>query len=283
MKTLSTISLAIWCLLCMLPMASHALDKTTEKTKLYIGIVQNRQPYTYLDKEKRPKGILIERLNTLCSQIKADCEYVAGESEQLLTDLQTYRIQGMLIIDSFVVPDVDHIKLTSPLCEIKPLFLQRQNDARKKAEDFKGTTIGVGHGSLLHLYLLDEYSSLARIHPYLTLESGVFDLVSGRIDALFTDEAFFQARVAKTALASQTNPARLMSSAVGKPDFPATSMTLAVRERDQALLSSLEKAIKASGKIASCSSLLDKQQTDERKPQPEKSASTTAITPVPND
>lgn len=261
MKTVSFImAWGVCCVLLMAPAHLRAQDAAAEKAQLYIGIAKNRQPYAYMDKAQQPQGTLLEKLDTLCDKIGASCKYVAGNFDQLLKDIQAYKLHGLLIIDHFVAPEIDRIRLTPPLCQLQPVFIQRQDNLREQQEDFRGTTIGVGYGSLLHLYLLDEYSSLSRLRPYYTLENGVFDLVSGRIDALFAEQAFFRARVAPTALTNPDNPARLAIRKIGAPEFPATSMTLAVQERNQELLKAFTEAIQADGKTPACACLPDKEQ-----------------------
>ena len=127
---------------------------------------------------------------------------------------------------------------------------------KKKQEDFQRSTIGVLSGSLHHFYLLDEYSSLARIKPYELLESGVLDLVFGRIDSLFADEAFFEARIKNTSLSNIDKPGQLVAIKVGQPELSPTAMRLVVRKNDTELLAVLNNNILHSP--PACTDLLEK-------------------------
>ncbi len=255
------------CLLLCLLTNTQADEAKPEKMQLYLGIANKRIPYTYIDKQQQASGILVASVTHLCEQINAHCNFVAEDFEQLLEDVRTFKLHGMIVIDDFISPEIDGLKLTSPLCMLTPALIQKQvENPRLAPEDFKSTTIGVQEGSLLHLYLLDAYSSSARLKPYPILESAVFDLVSGRIDALLADDAFFRERVAKTILGKANSNVSLIAPKLDGVDLPATSMTLAVRAHDKELLAALEQAIQASGKTLSCASLLKTDDTAKAKP-----------------
>lgn len=227
--------------------------------QLYIGIEKNRQPYTYLDDKQQAQGILVDAMTTLCKKINATCEFVAGNFDQLLENVQTFQLNGMVIIDTFLYPEIDKLKLTPPLCTFRPVFIQKQSAPdRQTPEDFKGTMIGVREGSLLHLHILDEYGSVARMKSYALLEAGVFDLISGRTDVLFADDAFFKQRVLNTALGSTNAPSKLVSHSLADLELPATSMRLAVREQDTALLAKLENALQTTAPPPNCADLPNK-------------------------
>lgn len=230
-----------------------------DNTELYIGIEKNRHPYTYLDTQLQAQGLLVDSIRSLCDHAKMTCHFVADDFDTLLEDVQLLQLNALMVIDSFIDPDIDQLGLTSPLCQLESVVLQQASaKPRKEIADFRSTTIGVREGSLLHLYLLDEYSSVARLRPYSLLENGVFDLYTGRIDALFMDEAFYHDRVLATILNSQSGGARLIKLPVTSPELPAISMRLAVRNRDTDLLQTLEKAIKDNNKgaVPECTSLI---------------------------
>ncbi len=232
-------------------------SQTKERQQLYIGIEKNRLPYTGLNDLKQPHGILVAAVNRLCETINADCEFVVGEFNQLLQDVKIYKLHALIIIDTFILPDIDKLKLTPPLCKTQPVFIQKPNENnRTKPEDFKGTTIGVREGSLLHLYLLDEFSSHARIKPYPLLESGIFDLVTGRIDTLSTDQAFFSERLQKTPLGKEYAATPLDMTQPDGEALPATSMRFALREQDTELYETLTKAIQTNGQPSYCVDIL---------------------------
>lgn len=260
-------------LLCLLLITglAHAQSNNATSQTLHIGIEKNRSPYSYIDEDKQVKGILIERLKTICNAINAECKFVPGEFNQLMVDVQTFKLHGMLVIDSFVAPEVDKLQLTPPLCKLRPVFIQAYPTDKKPRvapEDFTGQSLGVREGSLLHLLLLDEYNSEANIRPYPIQESGVFDLAFKRIDGMLVDAAFYRARVKGSPLVEEGRPWRLCSSKLKVSDeLVAKSMTLAIRDRDTDLFTELKKAIKTSGKTQACSCLVTEEQQQHEIPE----------------
>ncbi len=221
---------------------------------LYIGIEKRRIPYTYLDDQHLADGLLVNMASKMCEAIDAQCRFIAGTFDNLLQDLQTSKLDGLLIIDDVILPDIDGIKLTSPLCDLQPVFIQQKVDvARKRRRDFAKTTIGVLEASLFHLYLLDEYSSFARIKSYPLLEGAVFDLKAGRIDAIFTDLAFFNERILNNPLGRGNQASTMITLSVETPGFPDTGMTLAINEQQLELFSVVEKELQNQGSVTVCS------------------------------
>lgn len=243
--------------------ASETVDAANvEKPPLHIGIPVSRRPYAYLDTEKQPAGILVNAIQRLCQQMKVTCSFDTGNPEQLLLDLQAVKLNAVLIVDTFIAPEVDKIKLTPPLCKPAPMFIQKAGTpARSKPEDFRGNTLAVQEGSIFHIYLLDEYSGQTRLKPYPFMDNAVFDLVFGRLDALFADEAFIQSRITGTALQGYV---QFTTTRLDVPELPATAMTLAVREQDNNLFKELATALQTTSSGKACAQLLA---TDTAKPK----------------
>lgn len=259
--------LACWAL-CLSTMAATkvapAQTPKAEKLSLQIGIPLSRQPYAYLDKNKQPAGVLVNLIQHICQQIQATCTFGGGETEQLITDLQAIKLNAVLITDDFLMPAVDKLKLTQPLCKPEPEFIQKAHQpARSKPEDFRGKTIAVQEGSIFHVYLLDEYNSQSRLIPYPFMSNAVFDLVVGRVDALFAEEAFVQTQILDTGLNGYIDFSKMP---IEMADIPATAMTLAVREQDSELATTLETALSKMPKEQTCLQLFPDDKQNKPKP-----------------
>lgn len=225
---------------------------------IYIGVPESRYPYSYQDESSNNIGILIDRITNICNQSNLRCNFTSGNFHENLGRLHRFKVDAILLIDSVILPDIDQIKLTSPLCQHNPIFVKKVRLSLQKVltnEDLKNTTIGVPKDSLFHLYALDNYYSFASIRPYEVLESGVFDIHSGRIDILFAEETFYNARIGKTPLAHRHSRfwlKKLQSDAV---KLPGTLMTLAIRNDDE-LLDKINSAIDSKGTNSPCTDLL---------------------------
>ncbi len=248
-------------------------EKKVEKKQLYIGVETHRIPYSYVNDEQQVRGILVEAATQLCERINAQCTFVTNHFSSLLQQLATQQLHAVINIDTVLLPKIDKLRVSAPLCRIIPVFIQQKSSNKKVPDDFKNTTIGVLEGSLLHFYLLDHYSSLARLKAYPVLESGVFDLISGRIDALYADEAFFQQRVATTSLVRDITPPLLIAEQDEQAVLAPISMALALRENDNELFSTIEKALSDKNQPPDCASLLQPEKHPQSK-QPKSNTET---------
>jgi len=218
--------------------ASNQVIAETKNIYFSIGIEIKKSPYSYMKENGEISGILVERIKFLCKQSKMECHFVTDSMENLLSQLKTLKIQAVLVQDSFVMSEIDKIILSSPLCKISPTFIQRKTAPIKSTmEVFKGVIIGVKKNSVFHIYLLDNYNKFSDMKPYIQLESGIFDLLSKRIDVLFADDAFFDQRIFNTSLNSNKNPNQLIRLNMEKllksdPIFNET-MSLAFRKDNE--------------------------------------------------
>lgn len=258
MNVVNTIRFSIVCLSLMIFSAVQAQENEVENKHLYIGITKDRTPYTQLDDKNKPKGALLKIIDELCQKIDVQCTYTTGKPDQLLRDLQGYKLHAVVTLDSRMALPDEQFQLTTPICHIRPVFIQRLNNATADPKDLEGKTIGVKENTSLHQYLMDKYGNSATLRPYLTLENGVFDLVSERVDAVFADKAFYKFRVAPTSLANEANPERIITHEININEIPKTSMALVIREQDKELLLMLEQAIQGNGQARHCDCLLDK-------------------------
>lgn len=226
---------------------------------LYFGIPGNHRPHAYLNNEEKPSGTLINTIQMLCKNLDKECNFSAGVLFNHLEALQSEQINALLVTDSVLIPAIDEIIFTPPLCNILPIFIYRVKNDRpefKSIDEIRNATIGVHVDSSFHLYLLDEYYSHSRIKPYSLIESGVFDLVSNRIDALLTEQSFFESRVAVTTLVSKKKKTHLEMIVAEEIKLPFKTMSLALRAKDIELHETLTKAINALGPTKSCVDLV---------------------------
>jgi len=229
---------------------------SSKKEFLYIGIENHRNPYSSFEKKDNLQGIMIDRINMICDTLNVQCKFSTGQIDSLLMDLKSLKLHAVFILDSFILPNLEKIDLTSEICKIEPVFIQKKSNlVRTKTKEFEKTTIGVQKGSLLHIYLLENYNSLAQLKPYIQLENGIFDLVTGRIDALFSDKSFFIGRVLNTTFSNKGSENELVAVKVGEPDFPKTSMSLALRYNDKIRIEKIKNALSKMGNTPLCSNL----------------------------
>lgn len=237
---------------------NNSKNKAENQDIINIGVTANRKPFIYLNEDQSTEGILVQAIESICTEINARCLYTAKEFPNLLYDLQNSSIQLLLVIDDVVLPEIDQLILSEPLCRMQPSFIQASNNesVTLQPEDYKTKTIGVRYGSIMHLDLLDNYSEFASLRPYGLLESGVFDLVSGRIDALYTEASFYHSRVKTAKLISNVTNEKLHGFNVEDIKLPPTHMRLAADTSNTDLIKRINAAIKAAKLDQSCLELL---------------------------
>lgn len=238
--------------------ANNAEKKAESQDIINIGVTTNRKPFIYLNEGQSTKGMLVQVIESICTEINARCLYTAKEFPNLLYDLQNSSIQLLLVIDDVVLPEIDQLTVSEPLCRMQPLFIQASNNesVTVKPEDYKTKTIGVRYGSIMHLDLIDNYSEFASLRPYGLLESGVFDLVNGRIDALYTEASFYHSRVKTAKLISNVTKEKLHGFMAEEIKLSKTHMRLAADTSNADLIKRINAAMKATKIDQSCLELL---------------------------
>jgi len=238
-----------------------AKDDRPEPSQLYIGITHNRLPYSLHAEKQAPTGLVVQQLTKICKQMNAQCHFVAARFNKLQQELQTFQLNAVLVLDDVPLMDTSTVTLTlsPPLCDITPVFIQRYHtQPGKQLKHFENRIIGVLENSVFHHFIadLDQERFKLKFKLYPILESGIMDLITQRIDALLTDAAFYQERVASTVLAKPGSDHQLIATQAQHIELPNTSMRLMTRAKDQALSAAFKKTIATIIPSQTCESLL---------------------------
>jgi len=228
-----------------------------ENQVVYIGVEKSRAPYSSYDEKQQAHGILITRINALCKSIKIRCEFVEENFDQLLYDVKNFRLRSIVTIDRLILPEIDKVKLTPPLCQFRPILIESKNRTKTDKNNLKVSTVGVLKGSLLYYYFLDEYrESGIELRPYSLLENAIFDLANQRIDKLLASQVFFIERLKNTPLGKNYVASSLDIPSTDATELTNASMSLAFREKDRELQELFTKHIRENSPSSDCSSLL---------------------------
>ena len=241
-------------------------EQKQDKELFSFGMEINHMPYTGLDNDTKAVGLLITSISKLCKKIQIKCEFVSDNFIKMLRDIHLDKLDALVIVDQLILPKTDKLQLTIPLCKIEPVFIHSSGVSKSiKVEDLAGTTIGVKEGSRLHFYLIEKYTPDVIIKPYSLQQSGLFDLLTQRIDRLATYKALASANLAKMSFAKESyistslstkDNSNKESNRLNEERFLSTQMTLALRDDDRQLYEKLTQAIQARGQMPYCSDLL---------------------------
>lgn len=244
-------------------------EKDVVHKSIRIGVPGNRYPYSYIDAESEIRGLLINRVTDICARSNLECHFVDRNFHENLEELRLMNIDAALVVDSIILPKNDEVRVTLPLCKYSSVFIKKVRLSLQKTvsdDDLKNQTIGVTSGSVFHLYAIDNYYGFSNIKPYETLEAGVFDLFSEKIDFLFTETAFYEARVGSTLLGNRHNGFWLKPLGSESVVLPDTLMTLMIRNTDDELWNMMALTMTKQDAERSCSALLSEVETDNEKP-----------------
>lgn len=229
---------------------SHAEQADTNTHTISIGIEKNRLPYTDINDNNNLQGIIAKRLHDVCQTINQPCEFIVKNWDNLLNDLQLRRLDTIVVADNIIIPDIDQVSLSIPICTMHPIFLIRTTtDQPKSINDFQATTIGVRKGSTFHFHLLHEYSHLAKIKAYTLIENAIFDLVFGRVDSVLMEQAFYESRIKKTSLGNKNNQVSLTHFPLDEisqlsDEYKNINITLATKKGNEKVINDLESILK---------------------------------------
>ncbi|MGB1012059.1 MAG: substrate-binding periplasmic protein [Thiolinea sp.] len=242
---------------------------------IYMGVPGNRYPYSYIDNENNLHGVLLDKTVEICKKAGFKCNFTYGNFHDNLKKLHDFKIDAALIVDSVVLPDYDEVRLTNPLCKHNAIFIKKANSRSEKEItdlDLQNALIGVPYGSLFHLYALEHFYSFSSVKPYETLEAGIFDVFSERIDVLFTEEAIFDSRIASTFLSSghKHNTHWLEKLHNQSVELSGKLMTIAVRntsdrDDDDQLMAKLSAAVTEKDSASPCTNLIKTKHVDNDK------------------
>lgn len=259
------------CFLLLITISITAADNENKikKNRLYIGVEKNHLPYAGLDKNKQASGILTDSLREVCDRIEVECKFITGDFNQLIEDLQFYKLNAVIVVDQIIFQKADKLILTKAFCKTQPVFIYSSHLPKDiKDSTLIGTTIGVQEGSLLHFDLIENYKRDVIIKPYHSIQAGLFDLLTQRIDKLATDKTFFISHLQTTSFSRYYATTPLSSNKIKKTAsnhdkevnsdkniFRPTQMTLVLREEDTLLYKKINSAIQVKEKIPYCSDL----------------------------
>ncbi|HHC74119.1 MAG TPA: transporter substrate-binding domain-containing protein [Thiothrix sp.] len=167
-------------------------------------------------------------------------------------------------MDNILIPEVDQVSLSSPMCRMKPVFvIHATKKIANSIDDFRSATIGVRKGSTFHFYLLNEYSSIAKIKAYSLLENAIFDLSFDRVDAVLMDQTFFSGRIKPTPIANKESTWSLIHFPINDSmplldKHKTIDIALVTKKGNENVISNIESVLEEFSKpVPLCNDLLD--------------------------
>lgn len=183
MRALRSTALATMLLLLIAATASAA--------SIRIGVSGNYPPLSYVDINNRLEGFEIDVAKALCAQMKASCEFVRADWNDLMPALLANRFDAIMASISITASRKEIIDFSKHYYQTPTSFTVRKasniRDTSPKA--MAGRLIGVTAGTIHERYITDMYvPSGAKLKTYNTQQEAQLELERGRLDAVLTDK-----------------------------------------------------------------------------------------------
>ncbi len=144
---------------------------------------------------KTPQGQLtgfdIDLGNALCAQMQAKCIWVESQFDGMIPALKARKFDAILSDMGITEERLRQIDFTEPMYDTHVQLMARKGSGLlPTAESLKGKTVGVEQGTIQERYARAKWQPYGvNVVPYGDQAQVESDLVSGRLDAVFTDAA----------------------------------------------------------------------------------------------
>ncbi|KGT95850.1 ABC transporter substrate-binding protein [Erwinia typographi] len=144
---------------------------------------------------KTPQGKLvgfdIDLGNALCAQMQARCVWVESQFDGMIPALKARKFDAILSDMGITEERLKQINFTVPLYDTHTQLIARKGSGLLPTpESLKGKTVGVEQGTVQERYAKAKWQPHGvTVVPYGDQAQVESDLISGRLDAVFTDAA----------------------------------------------------------------------------------------------
>ncbi len=159
-----------------------------EEATLRIGIEGAYPPFSYITPNKKMEGFEVDLAELFCEKMNRECEIVQTDFDALIPSLNSKRIDAILASMSITDVRKKAINFSNKYYQTPAKFVAPTGSTMDVSEKgLKGKVIGVQSGTIHETYMNDNYKKIATIRSYKSLDDGMYDLDSGRIDLIFAD------------------------------------------------------------------------------------------------
>lgn len=144
---------------------------------------------------KTPQGKLvgfdIDLGNALCAQMQAKCVWVESQFDGMIPALKARKFDAILSDMGVTEERLKQIDFTEPMYDTHVQLIARKGSGLlPTAESLKGKSVGVEQGTVQERYARAKWQPHGvNVVPYGDQAQVESDLISGRLDAVFTDAA----------------------------------------------------------------------------------------------
>ena len=220
----------------VLVLALFAVPPAIAAEKLRIATTGGYPPFSYVDDAGNMAGFDVDIALALCAELGAECEVVREEWERLIPELRAGSFDAIAASMSITGKRRELVSFTDRYYSNVVRFVARKGSGFDPA-DAAGKTIGAARATIASDWLEAKLADTTTIRLYSGQQELDGDLVAGRLDAMFGDSLGSYAWL--------QGPDGGGFEFVGEEYRLDEGIGIAVRQKDESLLSRLNGALKA--------------------------------------
>lgn len=215
--------------------ASHAPARAAEDGRvLRIATEGAYPPFNYVDETGELGGFDVDFTWALCAVMEVQCELVAEPWNTIIDGLVDQRYDAIVASMSVTEERKRWVAFTDKYYSTPMRFVAKR-DSFVGMNDVAGRAVGAQAETTSFDYLKDGYPFGQSLYAFETMEEAYAALLTGEVEAVLTDSL-----VAWDFLKSEAGQA---FSFVGDPIYTDTEIAIAVRQEDEDLRQSINRAI----------------------------------------
>lgn len=221
-KALITIALASICF-------------TATAKDITFGTEATYAPFEYYSENNQLVGFDIDIANKICEEMQVTCKFTNQAYDSLIPSLKTRRIDAAIAAIDITPERSQQITFTQSYYDNAAEFFAIK-DKFTTIDQLNSKRVGIQNGTTHQRYLLDNFPEM-NVVSYDSYQYAVLDLKSGRIDAIFSDNA-----VGDEWLEKEDNLA-VVGEKITDPNYFGSGFGIAVRKGNNTLLNDFNKAL----------------------------------------
>jgi arginine/ornithine transport system substrate-binding protein len=208
---------------------------------LRIGIFGQEPPLSFIDAGGVPRGFDVELARALCAQLRAHCDLVPTDWDDLIPRVQAGTLDAAVASLSITAARRDRVAFTRPYYQGPARYVARAGGlTRIDADTLAGKRIGVRRGTTFEDYLTATRPGEARIVRYSTTDDALVDLLLGRLDLVLGDQLLLDQGFLRK---DQGRGFAFVGKSPSDPRLLGDGLGVAVRPDDPDLAAALDTAV----------------------------------------
>ncbi len=158
-----------------------------QDTHIHFGLEATYEPFEFRDNNNELVGFDVDIANAICEELGKTCSFKEFPFDNLIDELNRASFDAIISAMDITPARSEQVLFSSPYFENSAQFIGWKAHITDTST-LRDKKIAVQAGTSLQNYLQRHFKT-ARIVTYATYPETVFELASGKVDAIFADDA----------------------------------------------------------------------------------------------